>query len=149
MPERLPEDFVRSAERRLRNASNVYVMASGQPYDEVFLEMADVAMLVWSAGIDTLSALMLLSGEPGLSTSSQRRRYVRQRLAPTYPHMRLLFLWTNLARLHNFQHNLDMPQSQFELDCRQSGRMIAELNGLLPAALRLRPDAYAWLGEVG
>jgi len=56
--------------------------------------------------------------------------------------------WRHLARLHNFQHNLDMPQSQFEPACRGSGQLINELNELLPDDLRLPPESYGWLVRV-
>ena len=149
MDERRPQDFVRSAERRLRNASDICRLANPRVYDDIFLDMADVAMLVWSAGIDLVSTLMLLAGEASLGASTQRRRYLRERLDPAHPHLGLLVLWASLARLHNFQHNLDMPQPQFELDCGQSRRLFDELNKLLPVALQLPADAYGWLAEVG
>ena len=148
MNERQPRVFVRSAERRLRNASGIHHRAIGQPHDDALLDMADVAMLVWSAGIDLLSALMLLDGETRLGPSTRRRQFVRERLHPSYPHLDLMVRWTGLARLHNFQHNLYMPRAQFELACRRSSRLIDELNRLLPPELRLSPDAYAWLAEV-
>ena len=149
MNERRQQVFVRSAERRLRNASDVYRRSGAQLYDDALLDMADVAMLVWSAGIDIVSALMLLAAESRLGSSSRRRRYVREQLDTAHPNLRLLAYWLSLARLHNFQHNLDMSQAQFQLDCRLSGMLIKGLNGLLPMDLRLPPNAYAWLAEVG
>lgn len=145
MLELIPPDHLRSAQRRLRNAHDLYRQASGRQYAAAFLEFADVAMLVWSAGIDVISALMLLDGQTNLGTSTNRRNYLRQNLDFAHPHRDLWGRWRYLARLHNFQHNLDMPQSQFEPACRGSGQLIFELNGLLPESLRLSPESYAWL----
>ena len=108
-----------------------------------------MAMLVWSAGIDLISAHMLLDGETSLGTSAGRRRYLRGRIRAAVWPRQLLTGWNGLSRLHNFQHNLSMPESDFADDCHVSAQMLADLNGLLPAALRLPPRAYAWLAEVG
>ena len=149
MRERVPQAHIRSAHRRLSNAYDIYRQASDRRYDDAFLEFADVAMLVWSAGIDVISALMLLDGETTLSTSTQRRLYLRNTLDIAYPHLELRDGWRHLARLHNFQHNLDLPQAQFEAACRGSGKLIAELNELLPYELRLPSESYRWLVEAG
>ena len=149
MAERVPLDHIRVAQRRLNNASDIYRQASGRQYEDAFPELADVAMLVWSAGVDIASALMRFDGESNLGTSSQRRRYVTGDLQSAHPEKGLRTGWSHLARLHNFQHNLDMPQAEFESACHGSGQLINELNGLLPDGLRLPPDAYAWLLTVG
>ena len=149
MLERVPSNYLRAASRRLVNAYDLYRQARFLSYGDAFLELADVAMLVWSAGVDVSSALMLVNGERDLGTSSNRRRYVTGNLHAVYPDKELRSGWGNIARLHNFQHNLDMPQEQFEIDCRGSGWLITELNELLPEGLRLPPDAYAWLLTVG
>ena len=148
MLELIPPDHLRSAERRLSNAHDLYRQASARQYAAAFLEFADVAMLVWSAGIDVISALMLLDGQTNLGTSTNRRNYLKQNLDFTHPHRDLWGRWHHLARLHNFQHNLDMPQAQFESACHGSGHLINELNELLPEGMRLPSYAYGWLVDV-
>ena len=141
-------DYIQSARRRLDNAANLYQQARRQPYDDGFLELADVAMLVWSAGIDVLSGLMRLDGYTKLGTSRERHHYLRDDLHEHYPELDLRLAWPRLATLHNFQHNLDLPEPLFVTACNRSGRLFDELNQLLPAALRLPNDAYAWLLHV-
>ena len=145
MLERSPQIHLKAAQRRLASASAMYRQAISRQYEDSFLEFADVAMLVWSAGIDLISALMLLDNYIALSTSTQRRLYLRNTLAAAHPRLGLRDGWRHLAHLHNFQHNLDMPQSQFEPSCRGSGQIISELNGLLPEGMRLPPESYNWL----
>lgn len=146
--ERVPHDHLQAAQRRLNNAFDIYRRASNRRYEDAFLEFADVAMLVWSAGVDVASALMRLDDQSDLGTSSRRWRYVTRVLHTTYPQRELRTGWRHLARLHNFQHNLNMPQSQFEPACRGSGQLINELNGLVPDDLRLPPESYGWLVRV-
>ena len=109
--------------------------------------MANVAMLVRSAGIDVISVHMLLNGETGLGISVTRRRYLSNRILPPRRSRRLQAGWQALARLRNFQHNLDSSEAEFAANCRDSTQMFAGLNSLLPAPLRLPPDAYGWLAE--
>ena len=149
MLERVPQVHLRAAQRRLNTAYDIYRQARGRQYDDAFLEFADVAMHVWSAGIDAISAVMILNAESNLGTSSRRRSYMKYTLEVTHPHLRLRAGWGHLARLHNFQHNLDMPQEQFELNCRGSGGLIAELNELLPDGLRLPTESHDWLLNLG
>ena len=118
------------------------------PFDGRLVEMANVAMLVWSAAIDLTSAHMLLDGETSLGTSVSRRRFFTNRILPVIRSTRLQSDWRTLARLHGFQHNLDLSETGFADNCRNSARLLSDLNGLLPAALRLPPNAYDWLGEV-
>lgn len=150
MADRPAQDYIRSGQRRLDNAALLYqqVKAGEQGYDAAFLELADMGMLVWSAGIDMLSALMLAEGRTGLSDSSQRHTYLRAHLHRLYPEKELRVGWRHLSRLHNFQHNLNLPEFQFVEACRQSARLFDELNDLLPPALRLPESAYAWLYQV-
>ena len=101
------------------------------------------------ASIDVISALMLLDGVTDLSTSTQRRLYLRNTLEIEHPHLGLRDGWRHLARLHNFQHNLNMPQTQFESACRGSGELIADLSELLSEGMRLPPEAHRWLVQVG
>lgn len=149
MLELIPLDHLRSAQHRLGNAHDLYRQAIDRQYDDAFLEFADVAMLVWSAGIDVISALMLLDGQANLGTSTNRRNYLRQNLDLAHPHRDLWSSWRFLARLHNFQHNLDMPRAQFVPACQGSGQLIRELNELLPEGMRLPTEAYDWLLEAG
>lgn len=150
MANRAAQDYLRSARRRLDNAAALYrqVKAGEQSYADAYLELADVGMLVWSAGIDLLSALMVEEGRVGLSTSGQRHRYLRDHLHQLYPERGLRVGWRHLSRLHNFQHNLDMTEFMFVHACQQSGILFYELNRLLPEARRLPDDAYAWLLNV-
>ena len=150
MSDRVAQDYIRSAQRRLDNAALWYRQARANErwYDDAFLELADVGMLVWSAGIDVLSALMLIEGRTGLSDSGQRHRYLRAHLHGLYPEKELRVGWRHLSRLHNFQHNLDLPELRFVEACWQSSRLFNELNQLLPPALRLPPESYAWLRNV-
>ncbi len=124
-------------------------MGGGLPFSDRFVEMANVAMLVWSAGIDLISVHMLLNGDRGLGTSASRRRYLLNRIVPANGQLRLEIGWRGLLRLHNFQHNLDLSVAEFAANCRDSALFFEDLNGLLPARLRLESDAYGWLSEVG
>ena len=128
---------------------DLYGQAGGSPFDDRFIELANVAMLVWSAGIDLISVHMLLDGELGLGTSVSRRRFLTNRMVPANRHLQLRIGWHALARLHNFQHNLDQSEAGFAASCRDSTLLFAGLNGLLPTALRLQSGAYGWLDDVG
>lgn len=149
MPERSSEEFVRAARIRLALAVSIYVQVEDSSFGDRYVEMANVAMLVWSAGIDLVSVHMLLNGEPVLGTSAGRRRYLRGRIRSAEWPRHLRTGWNGLVRLHNFQHNLSMVESDFADDCRLSAQTLASLNSLLPATLRLSPDSYGWLAEVG
>ncbi len=125
MPERIPrdrEDYLRSAQGRLDNAALWYrqTRASKQRYDDDAWNWA-----TWECWYG----------------------YLRAYLHQLYPEKELRVGWRHLSRLHNFQHNLDLPASRFVAACHESGRLFDELNGLLPSGLRLPADAYAWLLE--
>ena len=47
----------------------MYERGSDLPFADRYIELANVAMLVWSAGIDLISVHMLLNGETSLGTS--------------------------------------------------------------------------------
>ena len=152
MADRIAQDYIQSAQIRLEDAAGRIRQTSGQPFDDAFLELANVGMLVWSAGIDLISALMLHSGVTGnLGTSTRRRRFLKDYLSARY---RLIgdpldeIGWWWLAQLHNFQHNLNMPEQRFISACRHSGGFFALLNSELPPPLRLPAAAYAWLPAV-
>ena len=149
MPDRIAEDFVRAAEVRLRLAVDLYESDGGLRFLDRYIEMANVAMLAWSAGIDLISVHMRLNGETGLGTSASRRRYLLNRIVPARGQPQLEIGWRGLLRLHNFQHNLDLSEAEFSSNCRISATLFTGLSGLLPTPLRLPPDAYGWLAEVG
>ena len=150
MADRVAPDYVRSAQNRLEDAAGRIRQTDGQPFDDAFLELANVGMLVWSAGIDLISALMLHSGADNLGTSRQRHEFLKDYLS----RYRLTsdpldeIGWSWLAQLHNFQHNLDLTEWRFTTACRHSGRFFALLNIQLPASLQLPTVAYAWLAAV-
>ena len=56
--------------------------------------------------------------------------------------------WSYLVRLHNFQHNLDLPEPQFVDSCNYGAHFFGILNGLLPLHLQLSGSTYAWLLNV-
>ena len=149
MTERSPEAFVRAAQIRLALAASMYDRARLLPYSDQYVEMGNVAMLIWSAGVDMITAHMLWIGETNLGTSARRRRHLMYRVAPTNRPMRLQAGWSGLSGLHNFQHNYSLSEIQFTANCHDSVLVFAGVNSLLPAPLRLSPDAYAWLAEVG
>ena len=151
MANRVARDYIRSAQRRLGNAGEVYRQVSGRRYDDAHLELADVAMLVWSAGIDTISTLMMTEGDTDLGTSTNRRQFLRRLLLRRYPTVEKpleVVSWSYLVRLHNFQHNLDLPEPQFVDACNYSARFFGILNALLPPHLQLLGSTYAWLLDV-
>ena len=119
------------------------------PFCDRSIEMANVAMLVWSAGIDLISAHILLNGETGLGTSVSRRRFLTNRILPAHRHLRLRIGWRGLSQLHSFQHNLNLSEAEFASNCSDSNLMFVGLNSLLPGPLRLSSGAYGWLAEVG
>lgn len=149
MPERAPVEFVRAARIRLALAVSMYEHSGNLPYRDRYLEMANVAMLVWSAGIDLISAHMLLNGEEILGTSAGRRRYLRRRILSAEWPIELQSGWSGLSRLHNFQHNLDMSEAEFAANCDDSAQMLVGLNSLLPDSFQLPSHSYGWLAEVG
>ena len=105
LSERSPEEFARAAELRLTLAASMYQRVSHLPFGDRHVQMPNVAMLVWSAGIDLISAHMLRDGETSLGTSVSRRRYLMNRILPAYRPTRLRSGWGVIARLHSFQHN--------------------------------------------
>lgn len=148
MPERHSEDYIRSARRRLRAAAASYNEISGREYNTVFLQLADVSALLWNAGIDIVSGLMIGDGHDRLGTSRNRARYVNQRLHDLHPELGLRIAWRYFAMLHNFQHNLDLPQERFDASRQYTAGLFGSLNGLLPDTLRLPRASFAWLYEV-
>ena len=148
MPERSAEDYMRSARRRLRAAAILYAEIRERAYDAVFLQLADVSALLWNAGIDAVSALMIGDGYDRLGTSRNRARYVNQRLHDVHPELELRIAWRYFAMLHNFQHNLDLPRERFADSCQYTAGLFAALNGLLTEHSQLPRESFAWLYEV-
>ena len=143
--ERSAPDYLLMARRRLDQAANWQSVARGQAYTAAFAELADLAMLVWSAGIDLLSALMRLDGYTRLGDSNARRRFLYERLDAHHPQMRLRNSWPYLAQLHGFQHNADLSETRFRAACFAIAELFGALNVLLPEPLRLPAASYAWL----
>ena len=151
MPERVAADYARAARLRLEKAAASCRQLSAQPYADSYLELADAAALVWSAGIDLISALMLTVGESRLGSSPTRRRFLKEYLSDRFPMLRNplnTIGWTYLVRLHNFQHNLDTPEEEFAAACEYSLSFFSTLNIQLPPSLQLPTAAYAWLAAV-
>ena len=151
MPELTAADYAQAARLRLEKAAAACRQSAEQPYAAAYLELADAATLVWGAGIDLISALMLTAGESGLGTSTTRRRFLKAYLSAQFPLLRNplnTIGWTYLVRLHNFQHNLDMTEAQFRDACEYSQLFFITLNIELPPALRLPPAAFTWLASV-
>ena len=151
MPERVAADYARAARLRLEKAAASCRQLSAQPYADSYLELADAAALVWSAGIDLISALMLTVGESTLGSSPTRRRFLKAYLSDRFPMLRNplnTIGWTYLVRLHNFQHNLDTAEEEFADAGAYSLPFFATLNVLLPPPLRLPTTAYTWLTAV-
>ena len=149
LPDHSPGDFIRASEVRLALALDMFEQDRGLPFGERYIEMANVAMLVWSAGIDLISVHMLLDGERDLGTSASRRRYLLNRIVPGNRSLQLRAGWGGLSRLHSFQHNLHLSQAEFAANCRDGNLIIAGLDSLLSTPLWLAPDVYGWLAEVG
>lgn len=145
MAERTAPDYLLMARRRLDQAADRQSAIQGQTCDAVFAELADLAMLVWSAGIELLSTLMRLDGYTRLGDSNARRRFLYERLDARHPQMRLRNSWSYLAQLHGFQHNADLPEARFLEACLGAGVLLDLLNALLPEPLRLPAASYAWL----
>lgn len=151
MPERVAADYARAAQLRLEKAAASCRQLAAQPYADSYLELADAATLIWSAGIDLISALMLTVGENRLGSLPTRRRFLKEYLSDRFPMFRNplnTIGWTYLVRLHNFQHNLDTAEDEFVAACKYSLLFFATLNALLPPPLRLPTAAYAWLPAV-
>lgn len=148
MPSPVVQDYVRSAQLHLDNAFGIYMQVRKRQHDDIFVDMAYAASQIWGAGIALLSSIMLLDGVSNLGTSSSRHNYLRYTLDDRYPDLSLRANWPYLALLHNFQHNLDLPEAQFVGACNQSGVLVTSLNGLLPEYLRLANESYRWLYDV-
>ena len=151
MPEPAAADYARAARLRMEKAAAACRQLSGQPYADAYLELADASALIWSAGIDLISALMLTVGKSRLGSSPTRRRFLKAYLSDRFPMLRNplnTIGWTYLVRFHNFQHNLDMPEREFADACEYCLSFFSTLNIRLPPSLQLPTAAYAWLAAV-
>ncbi len=97
-------------------------------------ELAKVASLVWDGVMDVLSALTTLDGDIPSGRSSDLRQYARRILTRDE-----YSLWRDLARLHNFQHKPDHPETVFRAS------LLELFNQRLPATLQLPSECWEWL----
>ena len=136
----MPERYAGYAASRLTEAGERYHKIAVQDYADNLGELAKIASLTWDAAMDILSALALLDGERLTGTSTSLYHYAKRALpAETRLH------WRYLARLHNFQHKPDHPESDFRQACHYTGILLQLLNDRLPAALQLPAPSRSWL----
>ena len=140
MPDPTSADHRGFANSRLTEAQDKFLNAVSVGYDDDIAEAAKIASLVWDAAIDILSALALLDGEVVTGVSSDMRRYARYRLPEN-----VYRNWKSLARLHNFQHRPNLPESEFLVELYYTGIMLELFNRRLPQQLRLPGSSFDWL----
>ena len=90
--------------------------------------------------MDVLSALTTLDGDTPSGRSSDLRQYARQILTRDE-----YSLWRDLARLHNFQHKPDHPETVFRASCRGTTSLLELFNQRLPATVPLPSECWEWL----
>ena len=105
-------------------------------------ELAKVASLIWDGVMDLLSALTTLDGDTPSGHSSDLRQYARQILTRDE-----YSLWRDLARLHNFQHKPNHPETVFRSSCRGTASLLELFSQRLPPQLRL--PAVCWESLAG
>ena len=132
-------DYAGFAESRLIRARFSFDSTVSQSYLERRGELAQVASLVWDAAIDLVSALALLDGVALTGRSADMSDYAKSRLADVY------MSWRGPARLHNFQHKPNHPESEFQSACLEAGDALSLLNQRLPATLQLPSECWEWL----
>lgn len=132
-------DYAGFAESRLTRARRRFDLTVSQSYAARRGELAQIASLVWDATIDLVSALALLDGVAVTGRSSDMSDYAKRGQTGAY------LDWPGPARLHNFQHKPDHPESGFQLACRRAGFVLSRLNQGLPARLQLPADCWEWL----
>ena len=140
MPDPTAADYCRFAGSRLAEARDKFQRAVSLSYADNIGEVAKVASLVWDAAIDILSALALLDGEGATGVSSDMRRYARRNFPNITSHY-----WSDLARLHNFQHKPNMSENEFRLELYYTGAMLEFFNAQLPPPMQLAADSLIWL----
>ena len=132
-------DYVGFAESRLTRARRRSDLTASQSYPARRGELAQIASLVWDATIDLVSAIALLNGVALTGRSSDMSDYAKQGLSDAYVH------WPGPARLHNFQHKPDHPETRFQSACLEASSVMSQLNLHLPARLQLPADCWEWL----
>ena len=137
-----PADYAGYAESRLTVARSRFDATAPRPYAGRRGELAQVASLIWDATIDLVSALALLDGVATSGRSSDMSDYAKRQLEDVYRR------WRGPARLHNFQHKPDHPESEFWQSCRHAGAALTLLNSKLPPQLQLPADCWEWLAGV-
>ena len=136
----MSERYAGYAVSRLLEARKRYWRIEAQDYADNLGELAKISALIWDGAMDILSALALLDGEELTGRSTRLYGYVKRALsAETGLH------WQYLARLHNFQHKPDHPESAFREACHGTGVLLQMLNERLPAELRLPEMSWSWL----
>jgi len=128
-------DYAGYAESRLTRARRRFDLTESQSYTERRGELAQIASLVWDATIDMVSALALLNGVALTGRSSDMSDYAKRRLPDAYMD------WPGPARLHNFQHKPNHPETRFQLACRRAGSVLSLLNQ------QLTSECWEWLAR--
>ena len=137
-----PAEYAGYAEARLTVARSRFEATASQSYERRRGELAQVASLIWDATIDLVSALALLNGVRLTGRSGDMSDYAKRQLQDVYR------LWRGPARLHNFQHKPDHPESGFRQSCQYAGAALILLNSKLPAHLQLPAECWEWLARV-
>ena len=140
MPDPTEADYCHFARSRLTEARDKFQNSLTLGYQDNIGEVAKVASLVWDAAIDMLSASALLQGEDATGVSSDMRQYARRNFRTIAFHY-----WRNLARLHNFQHKPNLPESEFRAELYYTGLMLEIFNIQLPQPMQLAADSIVWL----
>ena len=140
MPDPTAADYCRFAGSRLVEARDKFQTAVTMDYDDHIGEIAKVASLVWDAAIDVLSALALLDGEAVTGVSSRMRQYAKRKYQAIVDQS-----WTHLARLHNFQHKPNLPETEFRTELYYTGLMLEIFNLQLPQPMQIAADGFTWL----
>ncbi len=136
-------DYLEYAESRLREAGERGEKAMSNGYGHNLGELAKVASLIWDGVMDVLSALTALDGDTPNGRSSDLRQYARQILTRDE-----YSLWRDLARLHNFQHKPNHPETVFSASCRGTASLLELFNQRLPTQLQLPSECWEWLAGV-
>ena len=137
-----PADYAGYAESRLTVARRRFDATAPQPYAERRGELAQIASLIWDATIDLVSSLALLDGVRLTGRSADMSDYAKRQLPQIYEE------WQGPARLHNFQHKPDHPESRFRQSCQSTATLLPMLNSKLPAQLRIPAECWEWLAGI-
>ena len=140
MPDPTAAEYCRFAGSRLLEAWDKFGRAVALDYDDHIGEVAKSASLIWDAAIDLLSALALLHNSRVTGVSSDMRQYASRTYQVIYD-----AYWRHLARLHNFQHKPNLPESEFRSELYYTGIMLDIFNTQLPQPMQLAADSLIWL----